>query len=129
MLDLTWYYTLNRPPLSPPEWIFAPVWTFLYILIFVALFMYSTKSSDKGKCWGYLLFFIQLIINLLWTPTFFYSHNICLALVFIVLMDILTVLIIIEFSQVSKVSATLFIPYFLWVLFATYLNYYYFILN
>ena len=121
-IDYSWYSTLIQPPLKPPAWIFAPVWTILYISMGVALFLYARKESVVSKAWGYVLFFTQLLVNLAWSPAFFGLKNIVLALVLIILLDILVLFNIIEFFKVSKSAARCLIPYFIWLLFATYLN-------
>ena len=121
-IDYSWYSTLIQPPLKRPAWIFAPVWTILYISMGVALFLYARKESVVSKAWGYVLFFTQLLVNLAWSPAFFGLKNIVLALVLIILLDILVLFNIIEFFKVSKSAARCLIPYFIWLLFATYLN-------
>ncbi len=121
-IDYSWYSTLIQPPLKPPAWIFAPVWTILYISMGVALFLYARKESVVSKAWGYVLFFTQLLVNLAWSPAFFGLKNIVLALVLIILLDILVLFNIIEFFKVSKSATRCLIPYFIWLLFATYLN-------
>lgn len=121
-IDYSWYSTLIQPPLKPPAWIFAPVWTILYISMGVALFLYARKESAVSKAWGYVLFFTQLLVNLAWSPAFFGLKNIVLALVLIILLDILVLFNIIEFFKVSKSAARCLIPYFIWLIFATYLN-------
>ncbi len=122
MIDLNWYYTLSHPPLTPPSWVFAPAWTMLYTIIFIALVLFAVKRTDKSKLWGYVLFFSQLVLNFMWSPIFFGLHNLFFALAIIVMMDILVFLNIKEFYSVSKKAAYFLIPYFLWLLFATYLN-------
>ena len=129
MFNYSWYSSLTQPPLAPPAWLFAPVWTILYITIAIALIIYIKERSNKNKIWGYVLFFTQLLLNLAWTPAFFGLKNIGLALVIVILMDILVLFNIIEFSKISKIAGRLLIPYFIWILFATYLNLGYLILN
>ena len=128
MIDYSWYNALNQPLLKPPAWLFSPVWTILYISMGIALFLYARKFTIKSKAWGYVLFFTQLLVNLAWTPAFFGIKNIGLALALIILLDILVLFNIIEFFKVSKSAARCLIPYFLWILFATYLKLSYFIL-
>ena len=129
MFDFSWYSTLVHPPLAPPAWIFAPVWTILYISMGIALFLYARKLSYERKGWGYVLFFTQLLVNLAWTPAFFGVKNISLALALLILLDILVLFNIIEFSKVSKSAARTLIPYFIWLIFATYLNIWILFLN
>lgn len=127
-MNYSWYQTLIQPPLAPPAWIFAPVWTLLYISMAVSLFLYARKAA-KNKAWGYVLFFTQLLVNLAWTPAFFGIKNITLALAIIILLDILVLFNIIEFFKISKSAGRILIPYFIWILFATYLNFGYLFLN
>ena len=119
----SWYQTLIQPPLAPPAWLFAPVWTILYISMAVSLFFYARKAVLHSKTWGYVLFFTQLLVNFAWPPAFFLMKNITLALAIVILLDILVLFNIIEFFKISKTSARILIPYFIWILFATYLNF------
>lgn len=129
MLNLNWYNMLNFPPLTPPWWIFAPVWTLLYLSMLVALLMFASKPTSEDKSWGYTLFFSQIAINLCWMPAFFYLRNPSFALVLIIVLDILALLNIIAFYNISKTSAKILIPYFIWILYATYLNVGIYLLN
>ena len=129
MHNLTWYNSLTKPFLNPPAWIFPPVWIILYTTIFIALIIYTIKFSEQDKLKGYVFFSIQLLLNLLWSPAFFIMHNIGLALIIVFLMDLFTILTIIKFHQISKTAGLILIPYLLWILFATYLNISYLILN
>ena len=129
IIDYSWYSTLIQPPLKPPSWLFAPVWTVLYITMFISIFLYAKEYTIKSKTWGYVLFFTQLLVNLSWSPTFFGLKNVGLALVLVILLDILVLFNIIEFYKISKNAGICLIPYFLWIIFATYLNAGIFILN
>ena len=129
MLNYDWYKTLIQPPLAPPGWIFAPVWTILYISMLVALFFYAQTQTTKDKSWGCTIFFLQLIVNLIWSPIFFGLQNIAFALAVIIVLDIMVLLNIIEFYKISKKAGLILVPYFIWIIFATYLNLGYFILN
>ena len=129
MIDLTWYSTLNQPPLTPPSWIFAPAWTALYTMIFISLILFAVKKTGESKTFGYVLFFAQMLLNIVWSPAFFTFHKIGLALTVIILLDILVYFNVWEFYNVSKKSAYFLIPYLIWLLFATYLNFGIFILN
>ncbi len=129
MFNTIWYDNLIKPALNPPSWIFSPVWIILYGTILAALILYAIKISNRNKIEGYIYFIVQMILNLAWSPIFFYFHNIGLALIVIILLDIAILINIIKFYKVSKLSGLILIPYFLWVLFATYLNISFFILN
>lgn len=128
MYNSSWYNSLIKPFLSPPNWVFAPVWFILYFTILISIILYIIKPAEN-KGLGYLYFIIQLILNFLWSPVFFAMQNIALALVVVVLLDIFILLTILKFYSVSKASGLILIPYFLWSLFATYLNFAYFLLN
>ena len=128
MFKSVWYYNLLKPPFAPPNWIFSPVWSILYFTIFVALLLYIFKLAPNKKS-GYIYFAVQLILNLLWTPAFFYLQNIVFALIVIILLDIFVILTIKSFYKVSKISGLILIPYLIWILFATYLNIGYLVLN
>ena len=128
-MNNTWYQTLIQPPLTPPGWIFAPVWTVLYLMMLASLILYARKCTKIEKAFGYFIFFIQIVINFTWSSVFFGLKNIGFALIFIILLDILVLINIIEFSHVSKKAGFLLVPYFIWILFATYLNISLFILN
>lgn len=128
MFNSNWYYNLIKPPFAPPDWLFAPVWTILYITIFIAFILYY-KKPFLNKTSGYIYFSIQLFLNLIWPFVFFGLKNISLGLVVIIFLNIFVFLTIKKFYEVSKLSACLLLPYFLWILFATYLNTGYQILN
>ena len=128
MYNSNWYNSLNSPALSPPVWFFAPVWILLYLLMLISLvFFIVEQNEDKGL--GYFYFAFQLILNIIWSPIFFIAKNILFALVVLCILDIFVILTICKFYQVSKLSAWLLIPYFVWILFASYLNLGYFVLN
>lgn len=128
MFKSVWYYNLLKPPFAPPNWIFSPVWSILYFTILVAFLLYIFKLAPNKKS-GYIYFATQLIFNFLWTPIFFYLKNIVFALIVIILLDIFVILTIKSFYKVSKISALILIPYLIWILFATYLNIGYLVLN
>ena len=128
MFKSVWYYNLTKPPLAPPDWIFPPVWSILYFSMLVALLLYLFKPTQNKKS-GYIYFAVQLILNLLWAPVFFYLKNMFLALIVIILLDIFVILTIKSFYKVSKISSLILIPYLIWILFATYLNIGYLVLN
>lgn len=119
----TWYATLNKPFFSPPNWIFAPVWTTLYFLMGVSVFLIWQKGIQKEKVKrGFNYFLFQLFFNFLWSLLFFGLHSKLLGLFDIVLLLIFLILTILSFYKLSKIAAYLLVPYFLWVSFATILN-------
>jgi tryptophan-rich sensory protein len=117
------YEPLIKPPLTPPSWVFGPVWTYLYLTMGISLYLFwSARGKASGKQNGYIFFILQLIANFLWSLLFFNLHSPLWALVDIVLMCVLTVANIYFFDRVSRNSALLLLPYLVWILFATYLN-------
>jgi len=124
-----WYATLNKPIFNPPGWLFAPVWTLLYILIGIAFYLVWINNFGQKRETNIGIYAIQLILNLLWSVFFFGLKNPLLALVDIVILWFLILANIIVFSKVSKTSGRLLIPYLLWVSFATLLNFSIFVLN
>jgi len=121
MFDFLWYKNLAKPPLSPPDWIFTPVWIVLYILIFASLALYFVRKAENKKS-GYIYYFAQLLLNFIWFPIFFWMQNIKLAFVDIILLVIFVILTIYKFYSVSKFSGLILVPYLLWIIFAAYLN-------
>lgn len=129
MYDSNWYLSLNKPPLSPPSSVFVPVWSVLYILMFISLGLYIAQDTEKSKIRGFIYFFIQLFFNAIWSPIFFILQNIGFALLVVIFLDIFVLMTIKEFYKISKISAYLLIPYLIWILFATYLNGVYLYIN
>jgi tryptophan-rich sensory protein len=119
-----WYNSLNKPSITPPSYVFPIAWTFLYLLMGVTLArIYKIRQKTL-----LIIFSVQMILNLLWSPLFFYIHNIFFALVTLILLWICIVVFICCSWKKSFISLS-FIPYFLWVSFALFLNYNIYILN
>jgi benzodiazapine receptor len=129
----TWYAGLARPQFSPPNWIFAPVWTMLFALMGISLFLVwkndSSIDSKKRKRGGIILFFIQLFLNVLWSVIFFGLHNPGAAFAELIALWLAIFAAIIAFYKISKSAAWLLVPYVIWVSFAGYLNYSIWVLN
>lgn len=118
----TWYAALDKPFFSPPNWVFGPVWTVLYLMIGISLYLVWTAETTRSKERAYLLFTIQLMLNAAWSLTFFGAH-----LKWGGLLVILTLLVSIvatqrDFARISPRAAWLLYPYLAWVTFATCLN-------
>lgn len=119
-----WYITLNKPSFNPPNWLFAPVWTVLYLIMGIAAGVVWGKGFHHIWVKTALYHFgFQLLLNALWSMTFFGLKNIMAALIVIIALLIAIALTIKWFNVVSKKAALLMIPYFLWVCFAALLNY------
>ncbi|MFB3897407.1 MAG: TspO/MBR family protein [bacterium] len=120
----TWYATLNRPAFSPPNWIFGPVWTFLYITMGIAAFLIWQKGLKYTPAkLAITVFIIQLILNSIWSIAFFGFKSPLAGLVVLILLWIAILATIITFYKISTWAAILLIPYILWVSFAGILNY------
>lgn len=128
MFNSTWYKSLIKPPLAPPDWIFAPAWAFLYLTILVSFALYLVAKGENKKS-GYLFFVIQMLLNVAWSPVFFGLQNIGFAFVIIILLDVFVYLTIRKFYSVSKLAGIILVPYLIWILYATYLNFGYLFLN
>ncbi len=124
-----WYATLNKPFFSPPDWLFAPVWTILYILMGVALFYIWKAPKVKKTNEGLMLFGAQLIFNMIWSIIFFGFRSLAGGLISIVILLILIVMTTVQFYRIDKRAAYLMLPYLLWVCFATMLNISIYLLN
>jgi len=125
-----WYISLNKPRFNPPNWIFAPVWTVLYVLMGIAAGIVWNKGSyHKWVKTAMYHFIFQLIFNAAWSIVFFGMRSPGLGLIVIVILLTLIVLTIRWFRIINKTAALLLIPYLLWVSFATILNYSIWVLN
>lgn len=122
------YSQINQPPLAPPSAVFPVVWTVLYILMGISLYLVC-NSDRKDKGYAYLLFGVQLFFNFIWSPIFFVARQYLLAFAVLVLMWISTLGMILSFYKTTRVSAFLQIPYLLWITFAGYLNFAIYLLN
>lgn len=118
-----WFTTLEKPFFNPPNWIFGPVWTVLYILMGVSAgLVWKSDANFEPKKKALLFFTFQLIVNGLWSLLFFGLQNPTLAFVDIIILLALIVYTIKLFKPIHKTASTLLIPYLLWVSFATILN-------
>lgn len=116
-----WYENLNKSSLTPPAWVFGPVWASLYTLMGISLITYLNSGYTTR---GLLLFGAQLIINLMWSGLFFGKRLICGSLINVAVMNILVFFTYLEFRKSSIIAANLLLPYMVWILLAAYLNLY-----
>ena len=122
-----WYSLLIKPSFNPPDWIFAPVWTTLYLMMTIAIWIFwHSKNRDMKTVYIYL---IHLIFNTTWSVVFFVLHKMILALLILIILILLIINLIIRFKRVNLLSYYLMIPYLLWCLFALLLNVSLIILN
>lgn len=117
-----WYASLEKPWFNPPNWIFGPVWTVLYVLIAIAGWRVWMRRQLLGTGVPAAIWSLQLIANFLWSPAFFSAHRIGLALAIICFLLLCIVAFIAATLRRDAFSAALFVPYLLWVAFATVLN-------
>lgn len=122
------YNELNRPPLSPPSILFSIVWTILYILIGISIYI-IVKKNPKDVSEAKLIYYVALVTNALWTPIFFGFKEYFLAFLWIIMLIVFVSAMIIKFYKIDKTSAYLQIPYLIWILFAAYLNFGIVVLN
>jgi translocator protein len=119
-----WYLHLNKPVWNPPNWLFAPVWSALYLSMGIALFRVWKKDAESDrKQWAIIIFAAQLLLNFCWSFIFFKQHQLGWAFVELVVMWLAILLTIIGFSRIDKLAAWLLVPYISWVSFAGILNY------
>jgi tryptophan-rich sensory protein len=124
-----WYASLNRPCFSPPNWVFGPVWTSIYILLGISFFLIWKEKASKERDLAIKVFSIQMLLNFAWSFLFFYFNLIGVALIEIILLWISIAAMIYLFYKIKPFAAYLNIPYLLWVSFATILNTGYYFLN
>ena len=116
-----WYSLLNKPVFNPPDWIFAPVWTILYLMMTIAIWIFwHSKGRDMPTVY---IFFIHLIFNTTWSIIFFVFHNLALALIILIGLILLIINLMFRFRRVNMLSFYMMIPYLLWCFFALILNF------
>ena len=122
-----WYSLLIKPSFNPPDWIFAPVWTTLYLMMTISIWIYwHNKNRDMNTIY---IYFIHLIFNTTWSIVFFVFHNLIVALIVLVILIGLIVNLILRFKHLTLTSVYLMIPYLLWCCFALILNFNLILLN
>ena len=122
-----WFSSLIKPPYNPPSWIFAPVWTTLYLMMTIAIWSFwHSKNKNINTIY---IYFIHLIFNTTWSVVFFVFHKIFLALIVLIILILLIIFIMVRFKRVNMISYYLMIPYLLWCFYALTLNISLFMLN
>ncbi|MEO5683025.1 MAG: TspO/MBR family protein [Chitinophagaceae bacterium] len=120
----SWFLHLNKPAWNPPNWLFAPVWTSLYIMMGIAFYLvWKDPSNTDSKRWAIIIFIAQFALNFFWSYIFFRQHQMGWAFVEIVVLWVAILCTIIAFSKINKTAAWLLVPYISWVSFAAVLNY------
>ncbi len=120
----SWFDKLQKPSWNPPAYLFAPVWTLLYALMGIAIWLiWKNETPEANKRSAYFAFALQLFLNFWWSIIFFKLQSPFFALIEILLMLLAILLTIFHFSKISKTAGWLLVPYVLWVSFASVLNY------
>jgi len=125
-----WFATLKKPSFNPPNEVFAPVWTILYILIGISAYLVWKRRDDSSAFkWTVAFYILQLVLNFSWSLVFFRMHDLFGALIVIKVLWLMILATIIYFGKFSKAASWLMVPYLLWVSFATMLNFSIYLLN
>lgn len=117
-----WYPYLEKPVFNPPNWLFGPVWTVLYLLMGVTIYRLLTKPSSAERSYAMRIFWIQLVLNGAWSFIFFNAQQLGWAFIEILFIWIAIVWMIVTVHRVDKTAAYIQIPYLIWVSFASVLN-------
>ena len=126
----TWYATLEKPAFTPPNAVFMPVWVTLYALMGIAVYLiWQQGLKTKGVKPAFIIFWIQLVLNVLWSALFFGLKSPLAGVIVILLLWLAVLLTIIKFFKVSRVAGGLLVPYIVWLSIASYLNIMVWILN
>lgn len=121
--DTEWYNSLKKPNFQPQSWVFTPVWSVLYVLMFISFALILLSPLRWMSAVAYILFVAQFTMNLSWTPTFFIYHDLKKSFFICFLLTVLVFLMMIVFFHISKLAGIITIPYFLWMVYATVLNF------
>ena len=126
----TWYSTLAKPWWSPPNWLFGPIWTTLYVLMGIGLFLVWREGIHRRDVrFAILIFAVQLVLSLLWSVVFFSFHALFGSFIIVMFLWLAILANIIAFLIISKWAGLLLVPYIIWVSIASYLNYSVYLLN
>jgi len=119
-----WYLELNKPSYRPPDWLFAPVWITLYLLMGISAYLIWKKGPEHSEVrYALALFIFQLIFNALWSVVFFGGQSVGGGLVVIIILWVLILVTIFSFYRISSLAGTIMLPYIIWVSFAALLNF------
>ena len=122
-----WYSLINKPLFNPPSWIFAPVWTTLYLMMTIAIWLFwHSKNRDMNTIY---IYFIHIVFNTTWSIVFFGLHKILFSLFILIFLIYMIIILILRFKRVNMLSFYLMIPYLLWCCFALVLNFNLILLN
>lgn len=117
-----WFASLNRPSFAPPNWVFGPVWTTLYVIMGISMFLIWKMPASNERSVALLVYSVQLMLNFGWSFFFFYFKTLGIALIEIIILWISIAAMLLLFYKLKPMAAYINIPYFLWVTFASFLN-------
>ena len=121
--NIPWYDTLAKPPLTPPNWVFGPAWTTLYVLMAYAFYrILRLEPATPGRRAAIFIFLLQLVLNAAWSFAFFFAHSPPLGLVVVMPMEVLVIATIVLFFRLDRLAGYALTPTAFWIAFATYLN-------
>jgi len=118
----TWYQQINKPFFNPPNWLFAPVWTMLFLLMGISLYLVWQKQGQQPIKKAITIFALHFLVNIVWSMAFFGLRSPLAGLIVIIILLIMIIWTMVEYYKISKLASLLFIPYLLWSSFATLLN-------
>ena len=122
-----WYSLINKPTFNPPSWVFAPVWTTLYLMMTIAIWLFwHSRNREMNTIY---IYFIHIVFNATWSIVFFGLHQILLALIVLIGLILIIIILMLRFKRVNIASYYLMIPYLLWCCYALVLNFSIFLLN
>ena len=125
----TWYQTLNKPVFNPPDWVIGLIWTTLYILMGISIWLVWKSEHSRTRTIAIRIFWLQFFFNVFWTYLFFGIQKISLSFVEIIFLSFLIFFNIFYFFKIDKIASYLLIPYLIWVLYASFLTYNIWVLN
>ena len=120
----SWYNSLKKAPLNPPNWVFGTIWPILYFMMFISCYLIWSDKDCKPYCENLNPFVIQLLLNLLWTTVFFKYKQLHLAFLIICAILYFSYKTYIKFLEINPLASYLLVPYIIWLCFAGYLNFY-----
>lgn len=119
----TWYSGLKKTAITPPSWVFAPVWTILFLMMALAFYLIWNENNKRGsRKKARLIFYIQLAFNILWTLVFFNLHRVGLAIICIVILIVVITYCLTIFYKLNKTAGWLMLPYLIWTCYAALIN-------
>ena len=122
-----WYSLINKPTFNPPSWVFAPIWTTLYLMMTIAIWLFwHSRNRDMNTIY---IYFIHIVFNATWSIVFFGLHQILLALIVLIGLILIIIILMLRYKRVNIISFYLMIPYLLWCCYALILNFNIFLLN